>query len=219
MTLIAATTLRPEAIGAWVGIPEGEWAADALAEFAGRACYQSWDRPNPKTAENKAYLNNIIQQRHFSVLEHASATFYVEGASRSLTHELVRHRHLSFSQVSQRYVDESNAAFIIPPALAGDDAVQHALKTHHAAALSKYEWIVNVLTGKGLSRKQAREAARSILPNGTETKIVVTGNIRAWREFIDKRNSPAADAEIRLLAEQVLRHLKWIAPNSVQDYT
>lgn len=76
----------------------------ALVEFAGRACYQSWSKPNPKTATNAGYIKHIIDVGHFSVLEHASVSFYITGLSRSCTHELIRHRHFSYSQLSQRYV-------------------------------------------------------------------------------------------------------------------
>ena len=89
--------------------PDVPWSTDAdggpaLVEFAGRACYQSWSKPNPKTATNAAYLRHIIDVGHFSVLEHASVSFYITGISRSATHELIRHRHFSYSQLSQRYV-------------------------------------------------------------------------------------------------------------------
>ena len=78
------------------------WATDAdggqaLAEFAGRACYQSWNKPNPATATNAGYLRHILEVGHLSVLEHGTATFYLTGVSRSLTHELIRHRHFSYS--------------------------------------------------------------------------------------------------------------------------
>jgi thymidylate synthase (FAD) len=190
---------------------------DELAEFAGRLCYQSWDRPRPETATNAGYLANIIKQQHFSVLEHASATFYVAEVSRSLSHELVRHRHLSFSQVSQRYVDESQATFITPPAIGKhNDAFMH-LHTLASNAAYAYHEIVVELEKQGLSRKEARQAARSVLPNATETKLVVTGNMRAWRDVIAKRNSPHADAEIRQLAGMILAELKTIAPNTFQD--
>ena len=89
------------------------WSTDAdggqaLLEFAGRACYQSWSKPNPKTATNAGYLQHIIDVGHFSVLEHASVSFYITGISRSCTHELIRHRHFSYSQLSQRYVPEND---------------------------------------------------------------------------------------------------------------
>jgi thymidylate synthase (FAD) len=192
--------------------------ADYLAEFGGRLCYQSWERPNPATATNDGYLNNIINQRHFSVLEHASATFYLDGISRSLTHELVRHRHLSFSQVSQRYVDESKAIFIPPPAIIdeGGEAL-HLFSTALASQRDFYAQLVKTLEHVGLARKEARQAARSVLPNATETKILVTGNMHAWRDVIAKRNTPFADNEIHALAAELLRQLKELAPNTFQD--
>lgn len=192
--------------------------ADVLAEFAGRACYQSWKRPNPATATVKGYLANILDHKHFSVLEHASATFYLQGVSRSLLAELTRHRHLSFSVLSQRYVDETYANMVTPPALRGDDLATAFLAEHWEIALNAYDRLVEHLTErKGLPRKQAREAARCVLPNMTETRIVVTGNHRAWREVIAKRNSPHADAEIRELAAALLHRLKRVAPASYQD--
>jgi thymidylate synthase (FAD) len=87
---------------------------DILAEFAGRACYQSWDRPNPATATNQTYLAHILEVDHGSVLEHASATFYVTGVSRSLTHELIRHRAgMAYSELSQRFVNMEDAKAVI----------------------------------------------------------------------------------------------------------
>lgn len=210
-------TVDPESFGCSDG--------EHLIEFAGRACYQSWDRPNPKTSSNEDYIKNIINSQHFSVLEHASATFYIQGVSRSLTHELIRHRHLSFSQLSQRFVDESDAEFVTPPALAevmepfyGTD-VEEDLGSVFYSSVGCYNRLVELLLAKGLSRKQAREAARSVLPNAAETKIVVTGNFRAWREFISKRATPHADAEIRALALEILRQLKELAPSVFFDYT
>ena len=196
--------------------------ADDLAEFAGRACYQSWNRPNPKTATNEGYLKNILDQKHESVLEHASATFYVEGVSRSLTHELIRHRHLSYSELSQRYVKMGDYHVVTPPAVgklpqphnvdAIDDMVDFEERAQDA-----YASLVEKLEATGIGRKQAREAARAVLPGGMETKIVVTGNMRAWRDTLKKRWHVAADAEIREFAGEILRQLRRIAPNSFQD--
>jgi len=212
----------------WVDYPEQTYEdlgddgpdADHLAEFGGRLCYQSWERPNPATATNARYLDNIINQQHFSVLEHASATFYLDGISRSLTHELVRHRHLSFSQVSQRYVDESKAKLIVPPALHGGQSrteLQENLVQLMTEAQSHYATIVRALESMGMARKVARQTARAVLPNMTETKILVTGNMRAWRDVIAKRNTQFADGEIRALAAEILRQLKELAPNTFQD--
>jgi thymidylate synthase (FAD) len=230
VTLIAGTTLALTAPTEEQPLPRlatDEWLelldyntmdADHLAEFAGRACYQSWDRPNPKTAANKDYLANIIAQGHASVLEHASATFYIEGVSRNFTHELIRHRHLSFSEVSQRYVDVSEYPFVEHPGLVGISADERRERTElHQLLRDWYEVNVAALVRGGKSRKEARQAARHILPGGTETKIVVTGNMRSWREVLSKRLSPAADAEFREVAKEILRHLKEIAPHTFQD--
>ena len=192
--------------------------ADMLAEFAGRACYQSWSRPNAATAKNYDYIGSILDKEHFSVLEHASATFYITGVSRSLTHELVRHRHLAFSQLSQRYVDESDVDAVIPPALRGNRAAVDMLRRTMAIARGGYESLVDGLIKEGLSRKEARQAARAVLPNMTETRIVVTGNHRAWREVIAKRMSPGADVEIQKLAAELLRQLRSVAPATYQDF-
>src|SRR4029079_4226399 len=169
-----------------------EYDIDELAEFAGRLCYQSWARPNPETATNPGYLANILKQKHSSVLEHATATFLIQGVSRSLTHELVRHRHLSYSQLSQRYVASKNMGVVIPPAIynlpAGEfEQARDAIIDLFNRALLDYDLLVVTLEEHGFNRKQAREAARAVLPNATETEIVVTGNMRAWRDVIDKR--------------------------------
>lgn len=187
---------------------------DELAEFAGRSCYQSWGRPNPVTATNQGYLNHILEEDHQSVLEHASATFYVTGVSRSLTHELIRHRHLSYSEVSQRYVDVSSFKVVVPPALRerfGSDMIPLSTQEKQQYNASLYEL-------RDLPRKEGRQAARAWLPGATETKVVVTGNMRAWRYVIQKRNTEFADKEIQLFAQEVLRQLKRIAPNTFQDF-
>lgn len=189
--------------------------ADLLSEFAGRSCYQSFSRPRASTASNDAYLANIIAQQHFSVLEHASATFYVTGVSRYLTHELIRHRHLSYSQLSTRYVDESNVEIVRHPTMTDDEWKE--LLELHTKAIQTYQILVNKMEARGLKRKAAREAARFALPGGIETRIVVSGNLRAWRDFFFKRWHVAADVEIRKFAGLILEELRSIAPNSLQD--
>lgn len=192
----------------------GDFDADELAEFAGRNCYRSFNRPNPATAENEDYLANILNIGHESVLEHGSATFYIE-ASRSVLTELERHRHLSFSVVSQRYVDASELDYHVPPALR--DVTDNGMDTVWEIAQACYAQIVEHLTAEGLPRKQAREAARAVLPNMTSSPMVVSANHRAWRYVIKARWNEAADAEIRELAGELLKQLREIAPNTYQD--
>jgi thymidylate synthase (FAD) len=194
--------------------------ADDLAEQAGRLCYLSWDRPSQRTADNQGYLDNIITQSHFSILEHASASFYIDGVTRNFTHELIRHRHLSFSEVSQRYVDASDFQFVDHPGLADVSGLSEMAYLREAVRtnVNVYDMLVNNLTEQGQPRKNARQAARHILPGGIETKIIVTGNMRAWREVLWKRISPAADLEFQQVARLILSELKRIAPNSFQDF-
>ena len=194
----------------------GAYAYDgsALAEFAGRSCYESYNRPNPRTATNEGYIAHLVEVGHYSVLEHASVSFYITGISRSLTHELVRHRHFSFSQLSQRFVDSSSARMVLPPAYEGNEVMTNRSIERFEKALLDYLGDVRELVDLNeLSRKQIREAARSELQNKTETKIVITGNYRSWMEFLIKRDSPQADAEIARMARKIGEILEAEAPN------
>ena len=205
------------------------WLGDStdgerLAEFAGRLCYMS--QRNPANRTTRDYLENIKKQGHGSVLEHANYSILLEGVSRSLTHELVRHRAgFAYSQLSQRYVDESDAHFVVPPAIIGDEALEDAWRGQMESALASYVALVEQLmerygwvADKVHRRKMAREAARGVLPNSTETKIVVTGNARAWRTMLELRSSEAAELEIRRAALAVLRLLQREAPAFFADF-
>lgn len=220
--VIAYTHFEPPEDVPWQTDAEG---GQALCEFAGRACYQSWSKPNPSTATNAGYLRHIMQVGHLSVLEHGSVTFYLTGISRSLTHELIRHRHFSYSQLSQRYVPERDAAMVEPEVIAGDPELHAQFLAASDAALAAYTELLEGLEKRfagvenaTLRRKQARQAARSVLPNATETRIVVTGNYRAWRHFIAMRASEHADVEIRELAIACLRELQRVAPSVFGDF-
>lgn len=201
-----------------------EIAAEKLTEVAGRLCYLSFAKPRP--GGNLAYLGHILEVGHGSVLEHAVWNFVFVGVSRSLTHELIRHRvGLSPSQLSQRYVDESVAEYVEPDIIAEDPEAHQlwldAITTCHQA----YVRLVDRLNEKyqtepdrTLRRKLARQAARSVLPNATETKIFVTANARALRHFIELRASRHAEVEIRKLAVAVLRIMQKEAPHIFSDY-
>jgi thymidylate synthase (FAD) len=207
------------------------WSTDAdggqaLAEFAGRACYQSWSKPNPSTATNAGYLRHILDVGHLSVLEHGVVTFYLTGVSRSFTHELIRHRHFSYSQLSQRYVPERDAAMVEPDVIAEDPDLHKKFAEATEASVRAYNELLEGLESRfadvgnaTLRRKQARQAARAVLPNATETRIVVTGNYRAWRHFIGMRATEHADVEIREIAVACLRELQRVAPNVFADFT
>jgi thymidylate synthase (FAD) len=201
-----------------------EVGGEYLAEIAGRLCYLSYSRPRP--GGNKAYLDHILEVGHGSVLEHAAWNLIFTGISRSCTHELVRHRAgWGFSQLSQRYVDESIAEYVEPDVIA-DDPECHAIWQRAIGSVHQaYVQIVEKLNEKFASepdrtqrRKMARQAARSVLPNATETKIFVTANARALRHFIEMRASRHAEVEIRKLAVAVLRLMQAEAPNLFGDY-
>ncbi len=221
--LIAKTEFVAPADVPWDTDADG---GQALVEFAGRACYQSWSKPNPRTATNESYISHIVEVGHFSVLEHASVSFYITGVSRSCTHELIRHRHFSYSQLSQRYVPEDDARVVLPPGLDNDPDLQQIVLDAADASRAAYLEVLERLEAKFaeapnavLLRKQARQAARAVLPNDTETRLVVTGNYRAWRHFIAMRASEHADTEIRRLAIACLRELTAAAPAVFADFS
>jgi thymidylate synthase (FAD) len=199
-------------------------AGEALTEVAGRVCYMSFARPRP--GGNQTYLNHILEVGHGSVLEHAAWNFVFAGVSRSLTHELIRHRAgWGYSQLSQRYVDESVAEYVEPDDIANDPDLHgiwlDAVAQSHQAYLRLAEKLQEKFAAepdRTLRRKLARQAARSILPNATETKIFVTANARALRHFIELRASRHAEVEIRKLAVKVLQLMKKEAPHIFQDY-
>lgn len=206
-----------------------QWAGEStdgerLAEFAGRLCYKSQQNPAGRTT--REYLENIKKQGHGSVLEHATYSVLIEGVSRALTHELVRHRvGFAYSQLSQRYVDEGDAQFVMPPAVLGDVALENAWTAQMSSAVESYRALVDALMtrygwvdDKVHRRKLAREAARGVLPNSTATQIVVTGNVRAWRTMLALRAAEDADLEFRRLAVALIEMLQQEAPAFFSDF-
>jgi thymidylate synthase (FAD) len=220
--VIARTAFDPPAEVPWETDADG---GQALAEFAGRACYEAWDKANPATATNEGYLRHMLEVGHLAVLEHATVSMYVRGISRSLAAELVRHRHFSFSQLSQRHVPEADATVVEPAVIAADPDLHERFVTAVDAALAAYAELLAGLEEKlagtpnsTLRAKQARQAARAVLPAALETRVVVTGNYRAWRHFVAMRASEHADVEMRELAVACLRALQEVAPRVFGDF-
>ncbi len=204
-------------------------ASEAIVEISARLCYMSFAKGR-KDIED--FINNLLSSGDGSVLEHVNYGFVFTGISRSLSHELVRHRAgFAYSQRSQRYVDESDPGFIMPPSVLamGDGSPIYAtMVLGFEQALKSYNQLVAFMgaqvpkTEKGAAteqRKKIRQAARAVLPNATETKMMVTGNVRAWRHFIEQRASQFADLEIRRLAIAVLEVLQEEASLLFQDFT
>lgn len=219
--LLAHTTIDADVISELMEIQPQSTDAETLVTFAGRSCYESWHRPTEKTRDDADYIaRTIFEQEHGSILEHATATLYFTGVSRAFLTELTRHRHLSFSVRSQRFVDEAGANIVLPPIYRSNKA-EPGTALYRAAELLEgvmkdldafYEDLVEDAEIDGHKRKQAREAARAILPSMTETKMTVTGNFRAWLEVIERRTAPDADAEIQEVMSMARDVLKPLAP-------
>jgi thymidylate synthase (FAD) len=203
-------------------------AGEDEIELAGRLCYMAFGK-NQGNFTNRAYVLNLLEQKHFSVLEHVTLGFIVIGISRSLSHELVRHRIASYSQLSQRYVDESEVRFVMPLDIMGGAARARSVWYQQMAlALEAYKELTDELSkdlrakdpniSKRNLRIAARQAARSVLPNSTETKIFITMNLRELRHFCLIRGSLFAEPEIRRLAIIITRDLKKMFPNAMDDF-
>ena len=218
--LIASTTLTNTVGGGpkiedWMSLNPDTTDAESLVEHAGRGCYESWHRPNGATAKTSDYIRRTaFEMQHGSILEHASATLRFSGVSRACLLELERHRHLSWSVVSQRYVDAATFGVVMPPAIRDSDDVvgRDIWKNEVAAIFESYDGWCADLALRGFPRKQAREAARSVLPNCTEVRGVVTGNLRAWANIIPLRAHPSADREIQEVSRLILDALRPVAP-------
>jgi thymidylate synthase (FAD) len=203
---------------------DSDVAGEKLCEIAGRMCYMSFAKPRP--GGNAGYLQHILEVGHGSVLEHAVFNLIIAGVSRSFSHELVRHRAgFGYSQLSQRYVDESTADFIEPDVIADDPKLHElwlgAVEKSHQAYCSLVDGLMSKFSDvedKTVRRKMARQAARSVLPNATETKIFVTANARALRHFIEMRCSEYAEVEIRKVATEMVKVLQREAPHLFGDY-
>lgn len=157
------------------------------------------------TDEQAAKLvRKLVNMGHFSTLEHVTFTFAIEGVSRVLTHQLVRHRIASYSQQSQRYVKEHDFENIIPPSIAG----RKEAKEKYDKLMADIQSLYNEFTDMGI----LPEDARYILPNAAETKIVCTFNVRSLMNFFSLRCCMRAQWEIRQLAEKMLEECKKVAP-------
>lgn len=220
--------------------------ASQLVKFSGQLCYLSHGKGRSTNAQADKYLNHIIDSGHGSVLEHAVFSFLIYGIDRSVTHEAVRHRLSSFSQVSQRYVDGTKLRFVMRPEfqqgrcpkwesyfdipefldkiesefLADIDDARENYERRASRLLKLREYGHPLLQSgqKTEARKQVNQAARSVLPNETEAPLVMTANIRAWRNVLEQRASAGADIQICDMAMKIYRCLDYVAPLLFADY-
>lgn len=182
--------------------------AELVIENAGRTCYESFDKVSE--GSHVKLIKHLIKNGHTSVLEHATVTFRLADISRSLSHQLVRHRIASYSQKSQRYVKESDFDYIVPDAVAKDSIL-----------LEKYNDIMKFIEDGYADLVKSgirKEDARYLLPNACSTEIVVSFNFRSLFNFFDQRGDIHAQWEIRRVAIQVLEFMKDIAPTVFEHY-
>ena len=179
--------------------------AEKVIEQAGRTCYLSLDKVGEDT--EKSFIQRLIKLGHDSPLEHVSATFRIKNCSRAMTHQLVRHRLMSVSQQSQRYVDENDFHYVVPQSISDE-----FIEDFH----NDMQTIRNMYK-KWRGRNILREDARFVLPNACVSEIVVTANFREWRHIIKLRTSPKAQWEIRKACSKILEILLEKAPSCFED--
>jgi len=188
--------------------------AEKIIEEAGRTAWLTFDKKNEDSAEK--FIRMLISRKHYSVLEHATATFRISEVSRTMTHQLVRHRLAAYTQQSQRVVKESDLKkYTIPPSIVNkceEDGDLLPLQKFHTAmehCFNAYDFLID----RGIKR----EDARFVLPNACQTQIVMTGNFRTWRHVIKMRGSKHAQWEIRAVAKEILRILWEECPSAFED--
>ncbi len=201
-------------------------AGELLVEFAGRACYRSWEpglNPNVSKVrtDQREYFANILRSAHGSVLEHANYSFALRNCSRVMTHELVRHRAGSaFSQESLRYVRLADIGFRVPPAL--EPARERVL----AIVEQLEEFQRSAAEELGIDRegvpfhikKEVTSALRRVAPIGLSTDIIWTANVRTLRHVIEMRTAEGAEEELRLVFDRVAAIMQAEAPGLFQDF-
>jgi thymidylate synthase (FAD) len=178
--------------------------SDAICAAAGKSCYSDKSAYDILGDENpEKVLGRIVGMGHFSVVEHASFTFSVEGVSRALTHQLVRHRLASFSQQSQRYVSLDEPTYVVPKTIAADPRSRQL-----------YEDLMQKIwdTYRELEKTVPPEDARYVLPNGCTTNITITMNARELLHFFSLRCCNRAQWEIREMADKMLVLCKGVSP-------
>jgi thymidylate synthase (FAD) len=203
-----------------------------LCKTAGQACYASYGPRRTMNENAPAYIERLTSAGHGSVLEHASFNFLLYGISRSVTHELVRHRAgVGISQISQRYVSGAVLRFVERPEYQQDEQLHRTFEERADRAAAEYEEMAEILLERqegGASmltadyktdaRKKVQQTARSLLPNETEAPMVFTGNVRALRHIIEMRADAHAESEIRNLALRLFLCLRTVDPILFGDY-
>lgn len=192
---------------------------------AAKLCYSSSDIASLKEGLNEEktqkFIEMLMELGHESPVEHVTFTFGIEGVSRSLTHQLVRHRIASYSQKSQRYVSENQFEYVVPESIKSNPTALQTYEYLMNAIQLDYETIraalIEDFVSKGMdpkaAEKKANEDARYVLPNACETKIIVTMNIRSLFNFFKHRCCNRAQWEIRAMAMEMYKICMEVAPS------
>lgn len=197
---------------------------EAVIAAAAKLCYSQvgideiMENLNEQNIEK--FLNMLMSYGHESPIEHVSFTFAAEGVSRSLTHQLVRHRIASYSQQSQRYVKLDQFEYIVPPAIENNDKAKDVYIKAMEQCQRSYDELADMLKAQYIeggmkekaAEKKAIEDARYVFPNACETKIVFTMNARSLMNFFRHRCCTRAQWEIRAMADEMLKEVKKVAP-------
>ena len=183
--------------------------AEEIIESAGRTAYLSFDKISADSAGK--FIRMLIERGHESVLEHAFAVFRIKGVSRTMTHQLVRHRLCGYTQQSQRVVNEGELKkYTTPPSIQNSDiTVQKLFSGVMDYAFNAYDILIN----RGINK----EDARFVLPNACQTQIVVSSNLRNWRHIIKMRSTKHVQWEFRTVTREILRILQEHCPNTFYD--
>jgi len=190
----------------------------ALIYSACRQCYAEefagdiFEKIKDDEAKQAAFIKKIVASGHESPLEHVKFTFAIEGVSRALTHQLVRHRMASYSQQSMRYVKEKNFDYIIPSTIEKNREAKNEFEKLMTAIQQSYTKLLTLMGEDNISGETANQDARFVLPQAAETKIVVTMNCRELLHFFKHRCCSRAQWEIRKLAEKMLADCKKCLP-------
>jgi thymidylate synthase (FAD) len=197
---------------------------EKIIAAAAKLCYSSIGideiMENTDSQSTEKFLDMLMSYGHESPIEHVSFTFAVEGVSRSLTHQLVRHRLASYSQQSQRYVKFQQFEYVIPHKIEKDEKAKNIFIMAMKQSQNSYNELVDILKGtyinEGLNalaaEKKAIEDARYVFPNACETKVILTMNARSLINFFKHRCCNRAQWEIRDLADEMLKQVKEVAP-------
>jgi thymidylate synthase (FAD) len=189
---------------------------------AARLCYSSVGAEklveDMTDDEIEKLLGIILNNGHYSTLEHITFTFAIEGISRVTSHQLVRHRIASYSQQSQRYVREKEQFdYVIPDKIKKDNELIELFEENMKEQQKLYDKLTENLIERGYKEKEAIEAARYVLPNAAETKIVLSMNARSLLHFLEVRCCERAQKEIRNMARQILKSVRGVAPIIFDD--